>query len=214
MFNKKNLFYFIVLILAVFLASPSVYFLVVGKTQANTSLNSNQTQLEKENESLKKALQLNTENKLIAGEIKYVRPWDLSKVELEIGSEKGIKVGQTVVDSNGKLCGKISNVTPTSSEVLLITNNDFTTPVSISDKNFSGVLTGLYGYSAEIKWVNSTEQLGGQIVYTSDLSDLKHNVPIGKISNFKTDKDTPFGQGEIVELCNVWNSGGFLLIWQ
>lgn len=112
---------------------------------------------------------------------------------LDKGSLEGVKTQQAVIDSKG-LVGLITNVTPTSSKVQLITDLDSQIPVRIQRTGQRGILNGL-GYSElSLQFIpNTSSIIVGDLIETSGLGGIyPKGYPVAIVSSLKKLKDEPY----------------------
>ena len=127
------------------------------------------------------------------------------------GSNDGIKAGAVVVAPGG-LVGRVTNVSPNSSQVLLISDPNSQAGVVVSRSRFSGMLKGQSQNTAVLEFFErDPDAKVGDIVHTSQFSTLfPENVPVGRIKSINLDKQpspeaiiefsTPLGLLEYVEV--------------
>ena len=127
------------------------------------------------------------------------------------GSNDGIKAGAVVVAPGG-LVGRVTNVSPNSSQVLLISDPNSQVGVVVSRSRFSGMLKGQSQNTAVLEFFErDPDAKVGDIVHTSQFSTLfPENVPVGRIKSINLDKQpspeaiiefsTPLGLLEYVEV--------------
>jgi len=127
------------------------------------------------------------------------------------GSNDGIKAGAVVVAPGG-LVGRVTNVSPNSSQVLLISDPNSQVGVVVSRSRYSGMLKGQSQNTATLEFFErDPDAKVGDIVHTSQFSTLfPENVPVGRIKSINLDKQpspeaiiefsTPLGLLEYVEV--------------
>ena len=127
------------------------------------------------------------------------------------GSNDGIKAGAVVVAPGG-LVGRVTNVSPNSSQVLLISDPNSQVGVVVSRSRFSGMLKGQSQNTAILEFFERDPDVKvGDIVHTSQFSTLfPEHVPVGRIKSINLDKQpspeaiiefsTPLGLLEYVEV--------------
>ncbi|MCF7895291.1 MAG: rod shape-determining protein MreC [Candidatus Omnitrophica bacterium] len=152
--------------------------------------------LVKENKTLRQALNFKKQGGvgLVGGEVIAFSPSSWHKhIFLNLGKNKEIKKNMLVVDESGNLIGKVEEVYPNRSKVILIKNPDFQTPVSIGNRTLGllqGTLSGI-----EILYVEKSEQINtSEPVYTSSSNSA---VKVGKISQIKKNKNSLFYEIEV-----------------
>ncbi len=152
-----------------------------------------------ENKRLKEILTLKEQRKDIVaigkviskGSTKY-----LKTIWIDKGSEHGIKKDYSALTPNG-LVGKVVSVYPESSEILLITDPNFSVSVRIQRSRTEGVLNGK-GDNCIIKYIPLEEEvLVGDRVITSGLDGIfPEGIIIGAVKS--TDKRN--GLFQIIEV--------------
>jgi rod shape-determining protein MreC len=127
------------------------------------------------------------------------------------GSNDGIQAGAVVVAPGG-LVGRVTHVSPNSSQILLISDPNSQVGVIISRSRFSGMLKGQSQNIATLEFFERDPDVKvGDIVHTSQFSTLfPENVPVGRIKSINLDKQpspeaivefsTPLGLLEYVKV--------------
>ena len=98
------------------------------------------------------------------------------------GSSSGIQKGQTVV-SGGLLVGRVTDTTPTTAKVYLITDYNSAVPVLDQATRATGVIRGDRGFGLKLEMVAQTDQLKpGDTVVTSGFGgEYQKGLVIGTI---------------------------------
>ena len=111
----------------------------------------------------------------------------LRSIIINKGSKNNIKKGMAVL-TNNYLIGKVIEVNFTTSRVLLLSDLNSKTPISIEPGGIQAILSGTGKNEAVIQYTKDNLSISNQsIVYTSGTGDLfKAGIPIGKI--FEEDK--------------------------
>ncbi len=155
--------------------------------------------LVQENKRLKEILSLKEQRKDIVaigkviskGSTKY-----LKTIWIDKGSAHGIKKDYSAVTKNG-LVGKIVSVYPESSEILLITDPNFSVSVRIERSRAEGILSGK-GDKCVIKYIPLEEEVFvGDRVITSGLDGI---FPEGVIIGAVKSSDKRKGLFQIIEV--------------
>jgi rod shape-determining protein MreC len=127
------------------------------------------------------------------------------------GSNDGIKTGSIVVGPGG-LVGRVSYVSPNSSQILLVSDPNSQVGVVISRSRYTGMLKGQSQNTAILEFFERDPDVKvGDIVHTSQFSTLyPENVPVGRIRSINLDKQpspeaivefsTPLGLLEYVKV--------------
>jgi len=162
-------------------------------------------ELKKENEVLKKEIGFVKENKEAKLIPSYVigRTPDLRYLILDQGSRKGIKKGQAVI-SEGLLVGKIAEVNPLTSKVLLITNPISAVPAITQESRVSGLVKGEIGYGLIMEDLpKETPLVPGENVVTSAIGgDYPKGLLIGKIKETISSPADIFQSASLTPLLN------------
>lgn len=135
-------------------------------------------QIEKENEILRKALDLSLE-KDFKMQLAQVVGKDVSGDILIInkGEKEGIKEGEVVITSEKVLVGKISKTYNNFSKVRMFTDKNFAVNVKIGEKETEGLVKGDGNLKANIQFIPKEEKIGlGEKIFTSNLGN---NFPAG-----------------------------------
>lgn len=161
-------------------------------------LESENTELKKEIENLKKELNITN----VLSDYEYINATVITRnvsywyntLSIDKGKKDGIKDGMVVVNSSG-IVGKISNATNNTSDVKLITANDTNNKISVSiisgDNKLNGVING-YNYdnkTATVEGISNTDNVtAGDLVYTSGLGGVfPAGILVGTVADIKTD---------------------------
>jgi rod shape-determining protein MreC len=127
------------------------------------------------------------------------------------GSNDGVKTGSIVVGPGG-LVGRVSYVSPNSSQILLVSDPNSQVGVVISRSRYTGMLKGQSQNTAILEFFERDPDVKvGDIVHTSQFSTLyPENIPVGRIRSINLDKQpspeaivefsTPLGLLEYVKV--------------
>ena len=95
----------------------------------------------------------------------------MQSIVLGSGSNEGIAVGDVVVSDQG-LVGRVSQVGPGYSKVLLVTDPGSVVSALVQGSRASGLVRGQYGDTLVMDWILQTEPVSiGDVVITAGLSD-------------------------------------------
>ena len=141
---------------------------LISRLNALETVNSQLTELEKENTRLKNLLQSKQSqipNSIAARVIGYDPSGWVQSVTLNRGSQDGIRVNSAVVESAG-VVGQVISVSPNTSRVLLITDRASNVDGLIQESRTRGVLEGNGTNFAEFRYVNESDavQIGDKII--------------------------------------------------
>ncbi|MFB2938108.1 rod shape-determining protein MreC [Aerosakkonemataceae cyanobacterium BLCC-F154] len=145
-------------------------------------------QIEKENQKLKELLgyvSKNNQEQAIAAPIvgRSADHW-WQQITLGRGSKDGIKEN-FVVTAPGGLVGRITNVTSSTSRVLLISDPTSRVGVTINRSRFMGVMRGKSGNKAVMQFFERVPDVRrGDVVTTSSASKLfPSGLPVGRVES-------------------------------
>ncbi|MFH1187575.1 MAG: rod shape-determining protein MreC [bacterium] len=146
-----------------------------------TAAESKMLELQSENASLRKQLNFveESERKYITGRVVGNNlQYNINSYILDKGSDDGIKTGQAVVAIDGIVVGKIRQVFPKESELLLLSDNQSAIAAIIQNKETSqGIVDGQYGISMKMNLIPQNEQINpNDMVITSG---IEQNIPRG-----------------------------------
>lgn len=98
------------------------------------------------------------------------------------GSSSGVQKGQTVV-SGGLLVGRITDTTPSTAKVYLITDFNSAVPVLDQSTRASGVVRGDRGFGLKLEMVAQTDQLkeGDSIITSGFGGDYPKGLVVGSV---------------------------------
>lgn len=164
--------------------------------------------LEKENQTLRQALDLGLEKdfKLIQTQIIGK---DISQdiILVDKGSEQGVKENMPVVTPQKALCGKVSEVYEGFSKVILISDkkNAFDGKVLTESEQISSLVKGKGSLELYLDLIPQEKEIReGDLVITSYLGGVyPDNLLVGKISQIKKGDAELFQKAEISPLCNI-----------
>ena len=106
------------------------------------------------------------------------------QITLGRGSSDGVKEGAIVL-SPGGLVGRVTQVTPTTSRVLLLTDPSSRVGVMVSRSRFMGYMRGKLGNRAVIAFFEKVPDVRqGDVVTTSSFSQLfPAGIPVGRVES-------------------------------
>lgn len=106
-------------------------------------------------------------------------PFNRAKL-IDVGSAKGVRIGNPVVTEHG-LVGRISGVTRGVSRVVLLTDVASRTPVMIERTDARAMLTGDGGDSPRLEFIRGAGsiQAGDRILSSGDGGGLPRGLPVG-----------------------------------
>ena len=123
----------------------------------------------------------------------------LAYIMLDLGTVHGVEVGMPVVTDQG-LVGRISEVTDTTSKVLLITDASSAVNAILQSSRLNGVVRGNPGGDLIMDYIPQGEEYSvGEIVFTSGLgSRFPKGIPIGQVVE-KRQRDIDVFQQAVVQ---------------
>jgi rod shape-determining protein MreC len=108
----------------------------------------------------------------------------MQTVMLGAGTDDGVRVGNVVVSEQG-VVGRVSEVGPTYSKVLLVTDPASSVSAIVQGSRATGIVRGQYGDTLVMEWILQTEQVAiGDVVITAGLAvgnDLRSLYPKGLV---------------------------------
>jgi rod shape-determining protein MreC len=144
--------------------------------------------LEQENNLLREELQFIEEKKISAVASKIITGVSdsLSKsVVINRGSNDGFLKGMAVVSGKGVMIGKITEVSPTYSKVLLLTDNNSKVAATIQNlDSTTGLVEGQFGLSFSMTNIPQNQEMAeGDLIVTSGLEGLiPKNLLIARVA--------------------------------
>ena len=110
----------------------------------------------------------------------------LSFIMLDLGSEHGIDIGMPVVTDQG-LVGRISEVTDTTSKVLLITDASSSVNALLQSSRLNGVVRGSPGGGLVMDYIPQGGLFStGEIILTSGLGgNFPKGIPLGQVTEIR-----------------------------
>jgi len=140
----------------------------------------------------------------------------LHEVIVNKGSDEGIFVGQPVLDSQG-LVGQVTEVTPLSSRVLLISDHNHAVPIQINRNGSRGILMGI-GVLDKLELANIPDTADvkvGDLLVSSGLGGkFPPGYPVARISSIIHDPGEPFAKIEAMPLAELNRSRHILMVFR
>lgn len=174
--------------------------------------------IESENNQLKALLQSSTQVRgkvLIAQLLAIDTDPFVNQVILDKGSRDGVYVGQPVLDANGVM-GKIIQVGPMTSRLLLITDNRSGVSVQDARNGIRAIAVG-DNYSGKLKLVNIPQTVDiqtGDVLVTSGLGEqYPAGYPLGTVASVVKDPGMQFATIIIEPSAHPDRSRQVLLVW-
>jgi rod shape-determining protein MreC len=155
-------------------------------------------ELEAENSILREQLNFIKEQKyqyLVAKIVGNNLHHDINSYILDKGADDGIKIGQAVVVQEGIIVGKISQVFPKSSELLLLIDSQSVLAAVVqNEENSQGVVEGQYGLSIRMNLIPQDEEVNhGDLVITSGIEQyVPRGLVIGQVEQVEAEVNELF----------------------
>jgi len=158
--------------------------------------------LQNENDMLRSQLDLlpRSQYDLVSATITSQDPNGLGNwMTIDKGASSGITQGMPVIFSKGILVGRIQDVYPDSSSVMLLTNPKSTINVITTQNQAKGVATGQYGLGLILDMVLQTDTINsGDSVVTSGIGgDIPKGLLVGTLQDVHQTDDHLFQQATI-----------------
>lgn len=139
----------------------------------------------------------------------------VNQVILDKGARDGVFIGQPVLDANGVM-GKIIQVGPVTSRLLLITDNHSGIPIQDTRNGIRAIAVG-DNYSGKLRLVNVPETIDvkvGDTLVTSGLGEhYPAGYPVGQVVSVVKDPAMQFATISVQPSSQVDRSSQVLLIW-
>jgi rod shape-determining protein MreC len=170
------------------------------------SQNINAKDLEKENEFLRKALELglNEEFKLVLAEV-ISKDISQDSILINKGLKDGLSQGMTVITEQKILLGKVGEVYDKFSRVILISNSESLFPVAIQAAQTTGIVKGGGNGQFSLEGVPQGKEIKeDDIVITTSLGgNFPKGLLVGKVKNIKKSDTESFQKAEIASFLNI-----------
>ena len=121
-------------------------------------------------------------------------------LEIDKGSQDGLQEDMPVIVSDGILVGRISEITPKSSKVLLLTNPRSVVSVATVQTGAKGIVKGEYGLGIIFDMILQTDSVQvGDAVVTSGMgnSQMPRGLYVGTVQDVHPSDDHLFQQAVI-----------------
>ena len=138
----------------------------------------------------------------------------VNEFEIDKGESDGILIGNAVTNSEGQLIGLVAQVKNNASIVKTVTSPKINLPVWVGEPDKKGLMSGLYGYSAEVDWLRDSQDLDSKPIYTTSFSkNTVANLFVGTAQNVKLGKSGSFYRVDVLDLASIWQTDGSVLVW-
>jgi len=163
-------------------------------------------ELKKENEFLRKALELglNEEFKLVLAEV-ISKDISQDSILINKGLKDGLSQGMTVITEQKVLLGRVSEVFDKFSRVILISNQESFFPVTIQAAQATGIVRGKGKGQLSLEEIPQNKEIKeDDIILTTSLGgNFPKGLLVGKVKNIKTSDTEPFQKTEIHSFLNI-----------
>jgi rod shape-determining protein MreC len=174
--------------------------------------------LESENNQLKALLRSSTEiqGKVLVVEVMSVAtdPF-VNQIILDKGSHDGLFIGQPVLDANGVM-GKVIQVGPLTSRVLLVNDPHSGVPVQITRNGMRAIAVG-DAYTGKLRLANipqTADIRNGDALITSGLGEhYPEGYPVGQVTSVIKDPGLQFVTITVAPSAQLDRSRQVLLVW-
>lgn len=157
--------------------------------------------IEKENEVLRQALDLGLEDEytMIVAEIVAKKP-EMDAIVINKGSNHGVVQGMAVITKENVLVGKVEAVMNRFSQVVLISEDNFSFSVKIGEHDIMGVAKGKGNFNVKIELLPKDSSINiGDVVVSSLLGGtFPKNLLVGEIGAVQRRDPEPFQGADIV----------------
>lgn len=175
---------------------------LAAENQRLVAQNANLKDAQKENETLREQLKLlpRTKFDLISAYITKQDPYGTGNwIEINRGTSDGVEADMPVIVSDGILVGKIGDVYPNSSQVLLLTNPQSLINAYDVETGAKGIARGEYGLGIILDMVLDSDSLQvGNNVMTSDIGkNIPAGLLVGTVQEIRNSPDKLFQQAII-----------------
>jgi rod shape-determining protein MreC len=139
----------------------------------------------------------------------------VNQVVLDKGSHDGVFVGQPVLDANGVM-GKIIQIGPMTSRVLLVNDSRSGVPVQNTRNGIRAIITG-DSYTGKLKLMNVPQTVDikiGDMLVTSGLGEnYPAGYPVGQVTTVVRDPGFQFSDIVVQPSAHPDRSRQVLLVW-
>jgi rod shape-determining protein MreC len=139
----------------------------------------------------------------------------VNQVLLDKGSNDGVYVGQPVLDANGVM-GKVIQISPLTSRVLLINDRHSGVPVQVARNGIRAIAVG-DAFTGQLRLMHvpqTADVRTGDMLITSGLGDhFPEGYPVGQVTLVEKDPGLQFATISIEPTAHLDRSRGVLLVW-
>lgn len=176
--------------------------------------------LEKENETLRRALEIDLEKdfKLILGQI-IGKDISSDFILIDKGESDGVLKDMPVITEERVILGKVSEVYDKYSKIMLLTSNKSSFDAKIftpekEEKNISGIVKGKDNLKVFLELVSKDQDISqGDLVITTKMGGVfPNNLLVGQIKEIRKKDIESFQQAEIEPAFNINDLNHLLII--
>ena len=166
------------------------------------------TELKRENETLRGALELGLEKELELMLVRVINK-DISQDSILVnkGRKEGVLEGSAVITAQKVLLGKVRTVYEGFSEVVLISNKESSFGARIPERDADGVIKGKGSFNLSLDLIPREKEISeGDVVITSALGDVyPPGLLVGQIKTIKKSDVDPFQSAEVKAAFDINN---------
>ena len=120
-------------------------------------------------------------------------------LEINKGSDDGLKIGMSVIISRGILIGRLQEVSTKTSKVILLTNPESNINVMASQSGAKGIARGEYGLGIIFDMILQTDsvQIGDSVLTSGVGGEIPKGLYIGKVQELHSSQDHLFRQAVV-----------------
>lgn len=176
---------------------------LIAENQSMVAENNRLKDMEKENGSLRKQLELAPRKNfdLEAGFVIGQDPQGFGNyLIIDKGESAGIRAGMPAIVSDGILVGRVSEAYGGTSKIMLVTDPGSAINAESQETGARGIARGEYGLGLKIDMISQADVLNdGDTVITSGLGgEIPRGLTIGKISGIGQSADKLFQEASVV----------------
>lgn len=121
-------------------------------------------------------------------------------ITIDKGSSSGISNGMAVIVSGGMLVGKVDEVFPATSKIILITNPQSNINAIISRSETKGIAKGEYGLGVIFDMALQTDsiEIGDEVITSGVGGNMPKGLFIGKVQEIHSTEDKLFQQATVM----------------
>lgn len=176
--------------------------LLMGENKILLAKQAMLSDVKNENDELRNQLNLLPRNKfkLLSADVISQDPNGMGNwLEIDKGSDDGLQDGMPVIVSDGILIGRIGEIAPKSSKVVLLTNPKSVVNVATIQTGAKGVVKGEYGLGIIFDMILQTDsvQVGDEVVTSGIGSQMPRGLYVGTVQDVHPSDDHLFQQAVV-----------------